>query len=102
MSKMLQRIAALVVMVAVTMGATVWGVSSTTIHYKNIQSDAPVVMMPLQDILGLGEDARMNVPGKAGGNWAWQAREADIAAAEEAFTKTMHETGRASDKNSSH
>lgn len=44
MSKMLQRIAALVVMVAVTMGATVWGVSSTTIHYKNIQSDAPVVM----------------------------------------------------------
>lgn len=44
MSKMVQRIVALVVMVAVVMGATVWGVSSTTIHYKNIQSDAPVVM----------------------------------------------------------
>ena len=44
MSKLVQRAAALVVMVAVTMGATVWGVSSTTIHYKNIQSDAPVVM----------------------------------------------------------
>lgn len=43
MSKLVQRAAALVVMVAVTMGATVWGVSSTTIHYKNIQSDAPVV-----------------------------------------------------------
>ena len=38
MSKLVQRAAALVVMVAVTMGATVWGVSSTTIHYKNIRA----------------------------------------------------------------
>ena len=60
----------------------------------SLESDASVVMMPLQDILGLGEDARMNVPGKAGGNWAWQACEADISAAEEAFAKTMRETGR--------
>lgn len=44
MSKLVQRAVALVVMVAVVMGATVWGTISTTIHYKNIQSDAPVVM----------------------------------------------------------
>ena len=47
-----------------------------------LASDAPLVMMPLQDILGLGDDARMNVPGVAPGNWTWQADEADIAAAE--------------------
>lgn len=27
-----------------------------------LASDAPLVMMPLQDVLGLGDDARMNVP----------------------------------------
>ena len=48
-----------------------------------LASDAPLVMMPLQDILGLGDDARMNVPGVATGNWTWQADEADIAAAED-------------------
>ncbi len=37
-------------------------------------SDAPLVMMPLQDILGLGDDARMNVPGVATGNWTWLRR----------------------------
>ena len=47
-----------------------------------LASDAPLVMMPLQDVLGLGDDARMNVPGVATGNWTWQADEADIAAAE--------------------
>ena len=47
-----------------------------------LTSDAPLVMMPLQDVLGLGDDTRMNVPGVATGNWAWQADEADVAAAE--------------------
>ncbi len=27
---------------------------------------------PVQDVLGLGTDARMNVPGKAKGNWGWR------------------------------
>ena len=40
-----------------------------------LASDAPLVMMPLQDVLGLGDDARMNVPGVATGNWTWQAQE---------------------------
>lgn len=30
------------------------------------------VIVPMQDILGLGSEARMNVPGKASGNWEWQ------------------------------
>ncbi|MEZ4235885.1 MAG: 4-alpha-glucanotransferase [Myxococcota bacterium] len=28
--------------------------------------------MPLQDLLGLGSEARFNVPGRSEGNWAWR------------------------------
>jgi 4-alpha-glucanotransferase len=30
------------------------------------------VVYPLQDVLGLGTDARMNVPGEARGDWTWR------------------------------
>ena len=33
-----------------------------------------VVILPLQDVLGLSDDARMNIPGKAEGNWSWQVK----------------------------
>ena len=35
-------------------------------------SMAAVSMAPLQDLLDLGKEARMNVPGRADGNWAWR------------------------------
>jgi 4-alpha-glucanotransferase len=35
-------------------------------------SVADTVLIPLQDVLGLGSQARMNVPGKMGGNWKWR------------------------------
>lgn len=35
-------------------------------------SQAGWVILPMQDILGLGEEARMNVPGTIHGNWQWQ------------------------------
>lgn len=37
------------------------------------RSAAPWVVIPLQDMLGLGDEARMNRPGVAEGNWRWQA-----------------------------
>ena len=36
-------------------------------------SRAALAMAPLQDLLNLGREARMNVPGHAGGNWCWRA-----------------------------
>lgn len=36
-------------------------------------SAADVAIVPLQDFLGLGPQARMNVPGTAEGNWRWRA-----------------------------
>ncbi|MBE9046890.1 4-alpha-glucanotransferase [Pleurocapsales cyanobacterium LEGE 10410] len=32
------------------------------------------VVLPFQDILGLGTDAKMNTPSQAEGNWAWRCR----------------------------
>lgn len=37
------------------------------------QSPSPWVILPLQDLLGLGDESRMNVPGQAEGNWTWKA-----------------------------
>ncbi|MGE5409465.1 MAG: 4-alpha-glucanotransferase [Clostridiales bacterium] len=33
---------------------------------------ADMVVIPMQDILNLGSEARMNFPGKLGGNWTWR------------------------------
>jgi 4-alpha-glucanotransferase len=35
-------------------------------------SVAEIAIIPMQDILGLDSKARMNVPGKAEGNWGWR------------------------------
>lgn len=35
-------------------------------------SQAKTVILPLQDVLGLGSAARMNTPGTADGNWGWR------------------------------
>ncbi len=39
-----------------------------------LASIADVAIVPLQDVLGLGSEARMNLPGKLGGNWKWRYR----------------------------
>ena len=38
-------------------------------------SVAALSIAPLQDLLNLGREARMNVPGRADGNWAWRCSE---------------------------
>jgi 4-alpha-glucanotransferase len=35
-------------------------------------SPARLAMVQAQDVLGLGREARMNLPGRAGGNWRWR------------------------------
>lgn len=58
----------------------------SVINYLNIKSDnvsadllrsalasvADMAIFPLQDMLGLPSQARMNIPGVAGGNWSWR------------------------------
>ncbi len=40
-----------------------------------LSSCANLVIVPMYDWLGLGAEARLNTPGKMGGNWTWRARE---------------------------
>jgi 4-alpha-glucanotransferase len=37
-----------------------------------LSSIANQAIIPLQDLLGLGNEARMNFPGTAEGNWGWR------------------------------
>ena len=51
-------------------------VEETGVHWELIRlammSVANTVIIPMQDILGLGDEARMNVPSVARGNWGWR------------------------------
>jgi 4-alpha-glucanotransferase len=44
-------------------------------------SPAALAMAPLQDVLNLGNEARMNLPGRADGNWGWRCTDEMITAA---------------------
>jgi len=52
------------------------GSNSEPIHWAfnrlAFSSVADTVILPLQDVLGLGSTARMNVPGDATGHWGWR------------------------------
>ena len=39
------------------------------------RSKAALSIAPLQDLLNLGSQARMNVPGRTDGNWGWRCTE---------------------------
>jgi 4-alpha-glucanotransferase len=42
------------------------------------KSVAIFAIAPMQDVLSLGEEARMNFPSKLGGNWEWRMKEEDF------------------------
>ena len=52
--------------------------ASAEIMRKALASNASICIVPLQDVLGLGDEARMNTPGTAEGNWRWQADAANL------------------------
>jgi 4-alpha-glucanotransferase len=54
------------------------GVADADIHWAFIRavmgSVADTAIVPAQDLLGLGSEARFNRPGVAGGNWRWRLK----------------------------
>ena len=54
-----------------------------TIHLDMIRTafacNARLAIAPLQDFLGLGSEARINVPGTSGGNWRWRVRDTQLS-----------------------
>lgn len=59
-------------------------------------SAASLAMTPLQDLLNLGREARMNVPGRAEGNWRWRMTE-NMLTAGPAFER-LHELTKISNR----
>jgi len=53
--------------------------SDDEIHWDAIRgawsSVASMAIVPIQDFLGLGSEARINTPGLASGNWQWRLKE---------------------------
>jgi 4-alpha-glucanotransferase len=70
-------------------------VSAKTIALEMIRlamaSVAKVAIIPMQDLLGLGAEARMNRPAKNKGNWLWRMRkgQANAALAKELAEMTL-------------
>ena len=60
----------------------VTGGTAETIHEDLIKAafstDAPLAIAPMQDYLGLGSEARLNVPGTSGGNWRWRVLDTQL------------------------
>ncbi len=54
-------------------------------------SVAWLAVVPLQDVLELGADARMNTPGEAGGNWTWRAVPGDLTEDRAAWLRELTE-----------
>jgi 4-alpha-glucanotransferase len=58
------------------------GGDGSEIHWDFIRtllvSVADTAIVPLQDVLGVGSEGRMNLPGRASGNWRWRYAAADL------------------------
>ncbi|MEO8430959.1 MAG: 4-alpha-glucanotransferase [Acidobacteriota bacterium] len=59
-------------------------------------SVARMAIVPLQDVLDLPSEARMNTPGRPAGNWSWRSAAADLTAERAAWLLRLARlTGRA-------
>lgn len=75
-------------------------VEQDTVHWEFVRlammSVANTVILPVQDVLGLDESARMNVPSQVAGNWDWRLREELLTAEVSQQLRTLtHTYGRA-------
>jgi 4-alpha-glucanotransferase len=57
-----------------------------------LASVADTALFPLQDVLGVGSEGRMNLPGTSSGNWRWRFRQEDLTPAMSVRLKQLVET----------
>ena len=55
------------------------------------KAHAKIAVVAMQDILGLGEEARFNEPGTSQKNWQWRMTEEQLAEAERDHAKTLRD-----------
>ena len=72
------------------------GTDGSEIHWECarilLMSVANTVVLTLQDILGLGDEARMNYPGRGDGNWFWRFTPDQLTPEIKARLKKMTQT----------
>ncbi len=56
------------------------------------KSSAELVIVPMQDVIGLDDKARMNIPSTLGGNWKWRATKTQINLKNAIMMKNMAKT----------
>jgi len=56
-----------------------------------VSSVANTAIIPMQDVLGLGSESRMNTPGTATGNWGWRFQWSQLKAGQKKFLKEITE-----------
>lgn len=54
-------------------------------------SVADTAVIPMQDVLGLGNDCRMNLPGTATGNWSWRMHSEELQSAPSEYLAMLNE-----------
>jgi 4-alpha-glucanotransferase len=59
-----------------------------------LESRAALAIVPAQDVLGLGSEARMNRPGTVEGNWGWRLERDQLTSALAARLRKATERGR--------
>lgn len=69
--------------------------TETAVHWEFIRSAmmsvADTSILPMQDVLGLGEEGRMNTPSTCSGNWGWRLIPDQITPSTKELLKEMTE-----------
>lgn len=72
-----------------------YDVTVETVHEDLIRlamgSVANTVLIPMQDVLGLGEESRMNMPASPHGNWSWRVLNSQLGAKKAAWLRAFTE-----------
>ena len=69
-----------------------WESGCHSIIRTMFQSHADLVIMPVQDLLGYGSDTRLNIPGKADGNWSYRVTKDQLDGIDKNRFKQLNKT----------
>ena len=67
-----------------------WGLGWKSVIRSVLASHAGLVVMPIQDLLGYGRDTRLNVPGKADGNWSYRITKEQLDSIDREYYKNLN------------
>ncbi len=67
-----------------------WGSGCISIIKTILASSAGLTIFPIQDLLGYGSDTRLNIPGKADGNWQYRVTKEQLSEIDKGLYKKLN------------